>query len=80
MSSMTERINPLMPAGYDIVWSVIALAALVLLVVALVSLGRDKSLTPGQTLGWILVALLLPVVGPAAWLIAGRRPAPKPAD
>lgn len=70
---MTETINPLIPAGYDIAWSVAALVGVVLLVIALVSVGRDSSLTAGQRLVWVLLAIFLPVVGPVAWLLAGRR-------
>ncbi|MBV0893893.1 PLDc N-terminal domain-containing protein [Microbacterium sp. NC79] len=70
---MTETINPLIPAGYDIAWSVAALVGVVLLVIALVSIGRDSSLTAGQRLVWVLLAIFLPVVGPVAWLVAGRR-------
>lgn len=70
---MTETINPLIPAGYDIAWSVAALIGVVLIVIALVSIGRDSSLTAGQRLVWVLLAIFLPVAGPVAWLVAGRR-------
>lgn len=71
---MTQIVNPLLPAGYDIVWSVVMVAIVVLMVVALVSLMRlAKSITPGVGLVWALVVLLLPVVGPLAWLGIGRR-------
>lgn len=71
---MTQIVNPLLPAGYDFVWSVVMVAIVVLMVVALVSLMRlAKSITPGVGLVWALVVLLLPVVGPLAWLGIGRR-------
>ncbi|MBK0421567.1 PLDc N-terminal domain-containing protein [Leucobacter sp. CSA2] len=44
-----------------------------LLVIALVSLRRHRpALTSGQVLTWSLLAIFLPVIGPAAWLLAGR--------
>ena len=72
---MPEAVNPLIPSGYDVVWSLIAIAALVLLIVALVSIGRSKALSPRQSLIWVLLAILVPVIGPTAWLVAGRRAA-----
>ncbi len=70
---MPEAVNPLLPAGYDIAWSAVALVAFALLVVALVSVGRAKSLTPGQGLVWVLVSIFVPIVGPGSWLLVGRR-------
>ncbi|WP_413354206.1 PLDc N-terminal domain-containing protein [Microbacterium sp. 1P06AB] len=69
-----DTVNPLLPAGYDIVWSVVALMAAVLAIVALVSLTRSaRRLTSTQALLWVLVVLLVPVAGPLAWLAVGRR-------
>ena len=69
-----DTVNPLLPAGYDIVWSVVALVAAVLAIVALVSLMRSaRRLTATQALVWVLVVLLVPVAGPLAWLAVGRR-------
>ena len=71
---MEHTVNPLLAAGYDIAWSVVAFAIVVLIAVALVSLIRlAKSMTPGVGLIWALVVLLIPVVGPLAWLGIGRR-------
>lgn len=71
---MTAAANPLLPAASDVVWSVVAVAMLVLAVVALVSIARGaKRLTAAQALGWTLLAVLVPVVGPLAWLFIGRR-------
>lgn len=67
-------MNPLLPSGYDIVWSIIAVATVLLAVVALVSLSRAaKRLTAGQALVWVLVIVLMPVIGAVAWLAVGRR-------
>ena len=43
---------------------------------ALVSLARTaRNLTPTPSLAWTLVAILIPVLGPLAWLFIGRRSA-----
>ena len=69
-------VNPLLPSAIDVVWSVLWLAALMLLVVAVVSLIRSRArLTQGQALGWVALVLLVPVAGPLAWLFVGRRTA-----
>ncbi|MFD3444730.1 PLD nuclease N-terminal domain-containing protein [Microbacteriaceae bacterium 4G12] len=68
--------NPLIPAGYDVVWTTVVVVVPLLLVIALVSLGRvARTLTPTQALAWTLVAILIPVLGPLAWLFVGRRSA-----
>lgn len=70
---MNEPVNPLVPTAYDLVWSAIAIAALILLVIALVSIGRNRrALTSMQALVWTLLAVFVPVIGPVAWLLAGR--------
>lgn len=67
-------VNPLLPAAYDVAWSAVALVVLALFAVAFVSLMRNaKSMTPGVGLVWALVVLLIPAVGPLAWLAIGRR-------
>jgi uncharacterized membrane protein len=73
---MPEPSNPLIPAGFDVAWTASAVIVLLLLVVALVSLARAaRNLTPTQSLAWMLVAILIPVLGPLAWLFIGRRSA-----
>ncbi len=78
---MSDPIGPLVPAGSDVAWSLVIAAALVLLVTALVSIGRrSKRLTASQALLWTLLAILLPVIGPIAWLVVGRRAASPSAE
>jgi uncharacterized membrane protein YhaH (DUF805 family) len=70
--------NPLLPAAYDVTWSVVVIAVLLLMVVALISLSRTaKRITQAQALVWTLVAIFVPVVGPLSWLFIGRRAAKK---
>ncbi|TFB88352.1 PLDc_N domain-containing protein [Cryobacterium algoricola] len=67
-------MNPILPAGYDIVWATVSFLLLALVVVALVSLARAAlCLTSTQALIWALTAIFVPVVGPLAWLLIGRR-------
>jgi hypothetical protein len=69
--------NPLIPAGYDIAWSIVAVLVFALAVAALVSLARSaKRLSATQALVWTLVILFVPVAGPVAWLAIGRRAMP----
>lgn len=73
---MRDLQNPLLPAGYAIAWSTIAALTIGLVLVALISLARSaRRLTSAQALGWTLVTLLVPVLGPIAWLSIGRRAA-----
>ncbi len=67
-------MNPLMPAAYDLVWSAVALVAFGLVVWAVVSLSRRARHLPSRVvLTWALVIVVVPVLGPVAWLAAGRR-------
>ncbi|MGO2745972.1 PLD nuclease N-terminal domain-containing protein [Microbacterium sp.] len=78
--SETEN-NPLLPAAYDVVWSVAVLGALLLLVIALVSLSRTaKRITSFHALIWTLAAIFIPYVGPLSWLFIGRRAANAPRE
>jgi hypothetical protein len=74
---VSDEHNPLIPAGYDIVWAVIAVLILALTITALFTLARSAGrLSPTQALVWTLVVLFLPLVGPLTWLTIGRRAAP----
>lgn len=73
-----DPINPLMPAAFDIGWSAIALAAVLLTLVALVALAlRSPGMRLGTVIAWLAVVLLVPLVGGACFLIyaiSTRRP------
>jgi uncharacterized membrane protein YhaH (DUF805 family) len=72
---MSDERNPLIPAGYDIAWSVITVVVVVLTVVALISLARSaKRLTDWQRVVWVALILLMPVIGSISWLAIGGRP------
>ncbi|PYY36451.1 PLDc N-terminal domain-containing protein [Curtobacterium sp. MCBD17_030] len=73
-----EEHNPLIPPVYDIAWSVVAAASVVLIVITIASLGRRASqLSPLLALAWAALILTAPVLGPVAWLAIGRRTAPR---
>ncbi|WP_292831849.1 PLDc N-terminal domain-containing protein [Microbacterium sp.] len=73
---MFSAVNPLLPAAYDVAWTIVAVAASALTVIALVSLARAaKLLTAPPALVWVIIVLALPVVGAVAWLAVGRRAA-----
>ena len=68
--------SPLLPTAYDIAWTVMAVAGLVLTGFALVLWSKD------HRNGWhglldVAVILLVPVLGPLAYVISrhGARPA-----
>lgn|GEM_PF-871052 len=72
-----EAQNPLVPQGYDIAWSVAAVSYLVLIVIAVVSLSRTAPrMSPWLALVWAALILVVPFLGPVAWLAVGRRTVP----
>lgn len=74
---MPESVNnPLLPATYDITWSVTVVVVLALMVVALISIARTANrVTSAHALIWTIVAIFVPLVGPLSWLFIGRRSA-----
>ena len=73
---MSNEQNPLIPAGYDIVWSAISVLVLAFMILALISLARSaKRLNGSQGLIWTLVVIFVPFIGPLGWLSIGRRTA-----
>ncbi|MBO3088837.1 PLDc N-terminal domain-containing protein [Cellulomonas dongxiuzhuiae] len=65
---------PLMPAFYDVVWSIAVLLVLPLTVVALMRWRSHDRPTTAAVL-WVLVILLLPGLGAAVYLAVSSRPA-----
>lgn len=64
--------NPLIPAGYDILWSVIVVAVVALTITALLQALRSKAYTGGQQLLWALLIVAAPVLGSLVWFVLGR--------
>ena len=64
--------NPLLPASYDIIWSIVVVAVLALMLTALWQILRAKSLTGVDAIVWVLVVLAMPVLGAILWFAFGR--------
>ncbi|MDZ7933062.1 MAG: PLD nuclease N-terminal domain-containing protein [Rhodococcus sp. (in: high G+C Gram-positive bacteria)] len=47
--------------------------ALVLFIVALLSIARESSLSGLAKIAWSLVAFILPIIGPILWFAIGKR-------
>lgn len=83
---MNDHINPVIPAGANLGWTLFAVALVVLLVSAVISIvlrtrgvapaGADSSAqrsAAGARLAWLAVVILAPVLGPILWFGIGRR-------
>lgn len=62
-----------MPTAWDVLGYLVSMAWVALTVAALISLGRCRSLSAGQTLAWASIVLFVPLFGAVAWLAASRR-------
>ncbi|TDN45486.1 phospholipase D-like protein [Curtobacterium flaccumfaciens] len=72
-----ETNNPVIPQIYDVTWSVVAIASVALVVVALVSLSRTAPrLSPWLAVAWVALIVVVPILGAVAWLAIGRRAVP----
>ncbi|MGO4193507.1 PLDc N-terminal domain-containing protein [Arthrobacter sp. YAF17] len=57
-------------------WSLLGLvlvAGVVLFVVALISIARNRTYTSGGLVVWALIVLALPLLGSVLWFLIGRR-------
>lgn len=71
---MPMSANPLLPASYDLLWAIAFVAVVGLGVAAFVGISRRARSTPlAVSLVWIALVLLVPVLGPLAWFVVGRR-------
>jgi hypothetical protein len=71
-----ESIDPLLPAWYDLGWSVlgaaVVVAHVVLLLAAIWSISSSRQLTGAGRLLWIVVVLAFPLLGSVGWFLGGR--------
>ena len=64
--------NPLLPSGYDIVWSIAVVLPCVLFVAAIATLvGARDRMAPLHLMIWTATIVVAPVVGALAWLLVG---------
>ena len=67
-----EQVDLVLPATYDIVWSIIALTMLALFIVAFITWTK-VDFGPGKTgLGWLVMMVIFPIIGSVAFLIQAR--------
>lgn len=80
---LAATVNPLMPAGYDLLWTVVLVATFALTATALWQALRSPAHTGGQQLLWAAVIVVAPVAGALAWFVLRsplRQRAAKRAD
>lgn len=78
--SISAGDEVLVPTGYEFFAATLALISICLFIWALVLLARKaKTLTKRETVLWLLLILFVPLVGPAAWLMASGRYRSEPA-
>lgn len=70
---MEQGNNPVLPAAWEFLPLAIGAAFLALAVGAVISLARDKTLTPAVKLLCLLGILAFPILGPAAWFFHLHR-------
>ena len=58
---------PLLPPSYAFLWSLVAVVAFTLLVLAARAQARDPGLTANQRLVSTVFILIFPIVGPTLW-------------
>lgn len=69
-----ENQNPLLPTGFDIVWTLIAVAIAALAAVALFFLfRRSNQLSALQFLAWLAAILIVPPIASIAFLVSDRK-------
>ncbi|GLJ60108.1 hypothetical protein GCM10017576_02370 [Microbacterium barkeri] len=74
LGQVDPQLNPLIPAWTDIAWSSCVAAAVVLAILALVSIARMRRRAPGYgDLLWGALVVIVPVFGAIAWFVVGRR-------
>ncbi len=72
----TTGANPIVPTSWEFTALLVSGALIALVVVAIISLSRDRHYTAAQRLLrllWLLVILAAPVLGPILWLTVGRN-------
>lgn len=68
-----QGIDLILPASYDIVWSIIALTMLALFIVAFIKWAKTD-FGPGKSgLGWLVMMVIFPIIGAIAFLIQARH-------
>ncbi len=73
MSIDGETPNPMLPAGYDLAYSIVPIVVVALIAVSLVSIARHSDgLSSWATAVWSAVVIFATLLGPIAWFLVGR--------
>ncbi len=68
-----ETANPMLPALYDLAWTLVPILMIALIVVSLVSIARHADgLSSMATAVWSAVVIFATLLGPIAWFLIGR--------
>jgi hypothetical protein len=69
-----EVVNPLVPAWYDLAFSIIPLAFVAIAIVGLVSIVRRYSaMSTFDSVMWTAFVVFAPIVGTLVWFVLGRK-------
>lgn len=66
------NINPVMPAGMDIIFTVFFIAALGILIWALMDIWKSNA-TQERKLLWTLLVVFVNPIGAIIWFAAGKK-------
>ncbi|MBX9718266.1 MAG: PLDc N-terminal domain-containing protein [Microbacteriaceae bacterium] len=69
-----EIADPVAPAWFDLVYSIVPLVLVIVAIVGLVSIiRRYRSMSVLESAGWTAVVVVAPIVGTLVWFGVGRR-------
>jgi hypothetical protein len=71
MLSVLPTENPLLPSGYDGVWTAFITLVSALMLGALFDVMRTATFL--RAVEWVALIVLVPIAGPAIWFAYGRR-------
>lgn len=69
-----EIADPVAPAWFDLVYSIVPLVLVIVAIVGLVSIiRRYRSISVLESAGWTAVVVFAPLLGTLVWFAIGRR-------
>lgn len=66
-------MNPIIPVWFEVAVLLPLIVHLLLLVAALIGIGRSRRHTSTAKGVWIIIAIAVPVLGPILWFLIGRN-------
>lgn len=68
-----ENVNPLIPARYDVAFSIVPLVLVAVMIVGLVSIiRRFRVMSVLESFAWTAFIVFAPVLGALVWFAIGR--------